>query len=98
MSTTSAIKEESKIHLGAVDKQNFSMYISPLKEQDFNSQNLWSLSVLRQAVPLPNTTVSFHMNVVQDDFDFLNELLPFYHSISFLNDDYGFGIGVKIFE
>lgn len=47
--------------------------------------------------PLPDDAL-FGVRVPIDDFGFLSELIPYYHSISVLNNKYGVGLGIKLYE
>lgn len=48
---------------------------------------------IQKAKPL-----SLKLQECQDEFAFLNEIIPFYSSISLLNNRYGYGIGFKLFD
>lgn len=43
-------------------------------------------------------TLSLKLHESQDEFAFISEIIPFYQSISLLNNKYGYGIGFKLFD
>lgn len=47
--------------------------------------------------PLPDDAL-FDIRVSMDEFGFLSELIPYYHSFSVLNNKYGVGLGIKLYE